>query len=69
MAAEGSVRTDAVRLASMHTQPETFDLRIQDQADHTSVEQSLPPCDRGAEAWRLLMSAFVFEALLWGTCR
>ena len=29
-------------------------------------EQSLPRCDGGWAAWRLLMAAFVFEALLWG---
>lgn len=27
---------------------------------------SLPPIDTGLPAWRLLLSAFVFEALLWG---
>ena len=27
---------------------------------------SLPPTDRGLAAWRLLLAAFVFEALLWG---
>lgn len=27
---------------------------------------SLPPYDGGTAAWRLLLSAFVFEALLWG---
>lgn len=32
-----------------------------------SVTQSLLPCDGGKAAWRLLISAFVFEALLWGT--
>ena len=35
------------------------------QADVT--EQELTSCDRGAAAWKLLMTAFVFEALLWGT--
>ena len=28
--------------------------------------QSLPPYDGGKAAWRLLLAAFVFEALLWG---
>ena len=28
--------------------------------------QSLPPHDGSTAAWRLLLSAFVFEALLWG---
>jgi len=30
------------------------------------VEQNLAPADSGAAAWRLLVVAFVFEALLWG---
>lgn len=42
--------------------------------DHSQhIEQSeidqalwLPPTDRGLAAWRLLLAAFVFEALLWG---
>jgi len=28
--------------------------------------QSLPQCDGGVVAWRLLWTMFVFEALLWG---
>jgi MFS family permease len=28
--------------------------------------QTLPPIDGGLSAWRLLLTAFVFEALLWG---
>ena len=28
--------------------------------------QSLPPCDGGKVAWRLLIAMFVFEAFLWG---
>lgn len=27
---------------------------------------SLPPCDGGKVAWRILLAMFVFEALLWG---
>jgi hypothetical protein len=29
--------------------------------------QQLKPADRGPDAWKLLITAFVFEALLWGT--
>lgn len=32
----------------------------------SEIASSLPPTDRGLAAWRLLLSAFVFEALLWG---
>jgi predicted secreted protein len=28
--------------------------------------QQLKPADRGPDAWKLLITAFVFEALLWG---
>jgi hypothetical protein len=28
--------------------------------------QALAPADGGSAAWRLLLAAFVFEALLWG---
>lgn len=47
--------------------------QINNDAEHegsgVDIEQSLPPCDGGAAAWKLLMTAFVFEALLWGkTC-
>ncbi|KAK5174559.1 uncharacterized protein LTR77_001640 [Saxophila tyrrhenica] len=32
----------------------------------TQHTQALPPADGGKAAWRLLVAAFVFEALLWG---
>jgi MFS family permease len=35
-------------------------------ATFTSQADILPPVDGGCAAWRLLLSAFVFEALLWG---
>jgi len=31
-----------------------------------SVGQQLPPPDRGAAAWKVLIGAFVFESILWG---
>lgn len=31
-----------------------------------SSATSLAQCDGGYAAWRLLLAAFVFEALLWG---
>jgi hypothetical protein len=36
-----------------------------DEGARPNEAQSLPPHDGGAAAWRLLLSAFVFEALLW----
>ena len=54
----------------------TFELRDQTENQHSSNdtlnestptnESSLPPYDGGIAAWRLLIAAFVFEALLWG---
>ena len=29
-------------------------------------DQQLKPADRGAAAWKVLLAAFVFEALFWG---
>ena len=43
-----------------------------DQHSHVSITEestiatSLPAADGGLAAWRLLIVAFVFEALLWG---
>lgn len=30
--------------------------------------QSLLPSDGGLAAWRMLIGAFIYEAILWGTC-
>lgn len=38
----------------------------ENQHDIAIVEQNLAPADTGIAAWRLLVVAFVFEALLWG---
>ncbi|KAI5357336.1 putative major facilitator superfamily, MFS transporter superfamily [Septoria linicola] len=38
---------------------------VPDQEAHGN-DHSLPPADGGKAAWRLLLVAFVFEALLWG---
>ena len=40
---------------------------FQEEGNSDRVGQSLPPCDGGKVAWRLLWTMFVFEALLWGT--
>ena len=44
---------------------------VEQASEETAVDanaQSLPDCDRGKAAWRMLLAAFVFEALLWGSC-
>lgn len=38
-----------------------------DASQSTPIENDLAPTDRGPAAWKLLWTAFVFEALLWGT--
>lgn len=47
---------EAINLTTFHSEVETF-------PDQTT---SGPPIDGGRQAWRLLLSAFVFESLLWG---
>lgn len=43
------------------------DLQPDDRPETNAT--SLPPVDGGRAAWRLLLAAFVFEALLWGSSR
>ena len=58
-----------------HGPVELHDLNSQQSeqiTDHVSISEesttatSLPAADGGLAAWRLLIAAFVFEALLWG---
>ncbi|KAJ9610499.1 hypothetical protein H2200_005276 [Cladophialophora chaetospira] len=51
--------------------PQTLDqhrnvLELETGDVSSTQTSSLPPTDGGAAAWRLLLAAFVFEALLWG---
>lgn len=39
---------------------------LSDPERDNAVIQQLLPADGGPAAWRLLIAAFVFEALLWG---
>lgn len=54
-------------LHSQNTEHEdgTTSSELQDAAEANAT--SLPPADGGIAAWRLLIAAFVFEALLWGS--
>ncbi|KAK7890352.1 hypothetical protein LTR67_008238 [Exophiala xenobiotica] len=36
------------------------------EESHEGTGQGLPPVDTGWAAWRMLLSAFIFESLLWG---
>ncbi|CCF33631.1 monocarboxylate transporter [Colletotrichum higginsianum] len=37
-----------------------------DEEDVNTLIQTMPPTDKGAAAWKFLLSSFVIEALLWG---
>lgn len=39
---------------------------VQDVEGRDIVIQQLKPVDGGPDAWRVLIAAFIFEALLWG---
>jgi hypothetical protein len=47
------------------TSPSSIPWSTENENDITG--QTLAPADGGPAAWRLLLAAFVFEALLWGT--
>ncbi len=36
------------------------------EESHEGTGQGLEPVDKGRAAWRMLLSAFIFESLLWG---
>ncbi|KAF2824631.1 MFS general substrate transporter [Ophiobolus disseminans] len=42
------------------------DIELETGTTFTDQASTLPPIDGGYAAWRLLLAAFVFEALLWG---
>lgn len=44
----------------------TFSRASDGSEQEHAVMQQLKPTDRGLAAWRVLIAAFVFEALLWG---
>jgi len=54
------------RINSPPRNSEHVTVQLDTEQEPATGTQSLPPCDSGSAAWRLLLSAFVFEALLWG---
>lgn len=38
-----------------------------DDEEGNTLVHTMPPTDKGAAAWKFLLSSFVIEALLWGT--
>lgn len=59
-------QNSAVELQDLqHRQPEHSASYVSTTEESTTAT-SLPAADGGLAAWRLLIAAFVFEALLWG---
>ncbi|KAK0347786.1 hypothetical protein LTR91_004516 [Friedmanniomyces endolithicus] len=52
--------------ASVGASGEAYDGATHGESHQEVDGHSLPPYDGGTAAWRMLLSAFVFEALLWG---
>lgn len=45
---------------------ESLNIRVAEQDEHEPQPSRLPPVDGGIQAWAILLSAFTFEAILWG---
>lgn len=58
--------TAAELLPSVEANPRSEALELDDADISSNQASELSPTDGGAAAWRLLIVAFVFEALLWG---
>ena len=56
----------AIPVANVVSQ-EVSDAAMNAEEPPDTASQSLPPIDGGKAAWSLLLAAFVFEALLWGS--
>jgi hypothetical protein len=41
-------------------------IEININSEQLDVSQGLEPADGGSSAWKLLLGAFLFEAILWG---
>lgn len=64
-------QTGPISEIELHSRSEFTLERVRDgpaeaEALPTNHAISLPPCDGGLVAWRLLLTAFIFESLLWG---
>lgn len=58
--------TSAECAISMSPNQHSKDLELETGTTFSDQAFTLPPIDGGFAAWRLLLAAFVFEALLWG---
>jgi hypothetical protein len=54
---------DVVELVDL---PDVENTTVPHEGTEQRFVQRLPPYDGGTAAWRILISAFIFEALLWG---
>ena len=61
------VSSNSQELAELPGHNDRQETSGQTNAEEENV-QTLPPHDTGRAAWSLLLAAFVFEALLWGSC-
>ena len=58
--------TSAIELQNLHRQRPEVPASHVSTTEESTTASSLPAADGGLAAWRLLIAAFVFEALLWG---
>ncbi|KAK3302430.1 major facilitator superfamily domain-containing protein [Chaetomium strumarium] len=58
--------TTAIELQSSEESPRTSSPERQVEDGHGHEMQSLPPVDRGKDAWLFLAACFMIEALVWG---
>lgn len=59
---------DAAELQDFSQSVDILETATEQQEPGEAARQSLLPYDGGTAAWRMLISAFVFKALLWGMC-
>lgn len=60
--------TQLQTLSSRRDEP-GFHVEPAESHEENRDAQELEPVDRGRAAWRMLLSAFIFESLLWGKCK
>jgi hypothetical protein len=58
--------SSAIELQNLHRQHRDQATNDASTTEASTTATSLPAADGGLAAWRLLIAAFVFEALLWG---
>jgi hypothetical protein len=59
-------QNSAIELQDLSRQQPEHSVSHVSSTEDSTTATSLPAADGGLAAWRLLIAAFVFEALLWG---